>query len=370
MARQGRFSARRATCWLLAAAMFLAAVGAQQVAPTSASAAEAPVQLGTLIGFGALAGTTITNTGPTTISGNVNGDIGVYIGVYPGLEITGFPPGVLSGHMQSGNIGASWAQDDLTRAYNDAAGRATTADLTGQDLGGKTLVAGVYSLSSSAQLTGDLTLDGQGNTDSVWVFKIGTTLTTASNSRVRFINGAQPCRVYWQVGSSTTLGTGSDFSGTVMALTSITANTGAAVHGRLLARNGAVTLDNNVITTDECAVPWTTATLHVVKLVVNDSGGTAVASDFNIHVKSGGVDVTGSPAPGAAEPGTTYTLKPGRYTISEDATSRLPHRFHPGRQRSRRRLRGCLHLSAGRAGNHHQRHQQRRRDATAHRRPL
>ena len=144
---------------------------------------------------------------------------------------------------------------DTTTAYNDLAGQTCTSDLTGQDLGGLTLVPGVYCFSSSAQLTGALTLDAEGDPNAVWVFQIGSTLTTASNSSVLLINGGQACNVFWQVGSSATLGTTTSFVGNILALTSITLNTGANVSGRALARNGAVTLDTNTISVAVCGVP-------------------------------------------------------------------------------------------------------------------
>ena len=133
-------------------------------------------------------------------------------------------------------------------------------NLTDQNLGGRTLTPGVYCFDTSAQLTGILTLDAQGDPSAVFVFQIGSTLTTASGSGVNFTNGAQPCNVFWQIGSSATLGTNTAFAGNLIALTSITANTGATVQGRLLARNGATTLDNNVITIATCASTTTGAT--------------------------------------------------------------------------------------------------------------
>ncbi|MDZ4169740.1 MAG: ice-binding family protein, partial [Coriobacteriia bacterium] len=305
---------RHAISWGLVFALLVLPFGLQHATPVTALAADAPLNLGAASSFAVLAGSTITNTGPTTISGLAGGDIGVS----PGTAITGFPPGVISGVMHSADAAASQAQTALTAAYLDAAGRSTTQDLTGQDLGGLTLTPGVYSFSSSAQLTGQLTLNGLGNPDAVFIFKIGTTLTTASNSSVVFINGAQSCNVYWQVGSSATLGSGTQFKGNILALTSITLVTGAAVDGRLLARNGAVTLDSNVIRNDVCS---SAATLHVIKHDINDRGGTSVASDYNVHVKSGGTDVVGSPAAGAESPGTTYTVPAGTYAVSEDASA-------------------------------------------------
>jgi uncharacterized repeat protein (TIGR01451 family) len=212
------------------------------------SAAAAPPQ-GTEQSFAVLGGSTVTNTGSSVITGN--------LGVSPGTAITGFPPGIVTGVIHSADAVALQAQTDTTAAYLDLASQACTTDLTGQDLGGKTLTPGVYCYSSSSQLTGALTLDAGGVANAVWVFKAGSTLTTAVNSSVQLINGANPCNVYWQVGSSATLGTTTAFVGNILALTSITLNNGASVSGRVLARNGAVTLDNNTITVPVCDVPPT-----------------------------------------------------------------------------------------------------------------
>src|SRR5581483_7708363 len=142
--------------------------------------------------FTALGGSTVTNTGPTTVVGN--------LGVSPGLAVTGFPPGAVTGGViHAGDAVALQAQDDTTTAYNTLAGQSCDHSLTGQDLGGLTLLPGTYCFSSSAQLTGTLTLDAQGNPDAVFVFQIGSTLTTASSSLVMVINGAQACNVFWQV---------------------------------------------------------------------------------------------------------------------------------------------------------------------------
>jgi len=215
------------------------------------AAQEATVNLGATASFAVLAHTTITNTGSTTISGSVGGNIGVY----PGSAVTGFPPGIISdGTIHFADATASLAQDDLVIAYNDAAGRTPSMNLTGEDLGGLVLTSGVYRFDSAAELTGTLTLDAQGDPEAVFIFQIGSSLTTASGSAVSLINGARFCRTFWQVGSSATLGTDSYFVGHIFALQSITANTNASIQGQLLARNGAVTLDSNTITNGLCDI--------------------------------------------------------------------------------------------------------------------
>jgi hypothetical protein len=213
------------------------------VGNNSAGAAEAPVGLGNATSFAVLAGTTVTNTGPSTISGD--------LGVSPGSAVTGFPPGTVSnGSIHAADTEAAQAQADVTTAYNDAAGRATTGTVSA-DLGGQTLVSGVYT-GGALGLTGTVTLDGQGDANAVFIFQAASTLITASSSVVALIGGASACNVFWQVGSSATLGTDSTFVGTVLALTSIAATTRASIAGRLLARNGAVTLDSNTITRPAC----------------------------------------------------------------------------------------------------------------------
>lgn len=209
-----------------------------------AEAAALPVGLRTATSFVVLAGSAVTNTGATTLRGNV--------GVWPGTSATELNTAMLlTGTQHIGNAYAMQAQDDLTAAYDFAAGQRPDMDLTDQDLGGMTLRAGVYSFASSAQLTGTLTLDAQNDPGAAFVFQISSTLTTASNAAVRFINGDVGDRVFWQVGSSATLGTDTDFAGSILALTSITLNTGADIAcGRALARNGAVTLDTNSVAND------------------------------------------------------------------------------------------------------------------------
>ncbi|HEX9086810.1 MAG TPA: ice-binding family protein, partial [Arthrobacter sp.] len=209
------------------------------VGQSPAYAADAPVGLGTAAGYSVLGGTTVTNTGPTTLAGN--------LGVNPGSAITGFPPGLVAGATHAADAPALQAQSDLTTAYDDAAGRAMTALVAG-DLVGKTLAPGVYKSSGPLSVSGALTLNGQGNPNAVFIFQVASTLTTASASSIVLTNSAQACNVYWQVGSSATLGTASTFSGNILALTSITASTGTTVRGRALARNGQVALDTNVFT--------------------------------------------------------------------------------------------------------------------------
>ena len=217
---------------------------------TGASAAEAPVGLGTAANFSVLAGSTVTNTGPSFLAQS--------LGVDPGNTAPGFPPGIVAGAIHLGDAVALQAKNDLTTAYNDAAGRTPFTSLPAE-LGGSTLIPGVYRI-GAAQLTGTLTLNSQGDPAAVFIFQIDSTLITASNSSVVFINGASPCNVYWQVGSSATIGTGTQFVGNILAQTSITMNTGATLQGRALAETGAVTLDTNTITAPLCLQPTGTPT--------------------------------------------------------------------------------------------------------------
>jgi hypothetical protein len=201
---------------------------------------NAQITLGpTLSTFGVLGGSTVTNSGSSLIGGN--------LGVSPGSAITGFPPGAVSGTIHGPDALSGQAQIELTTAYNSAAGTPCTADLTGVDLGGLILSPGVFCFSTSAQLTGTLTLNAQNNQNAQFIFKIGSTLTTATSSNIVVINLAQPANIFWQVGSSATLGTTSGFAGNILALSSISLGTGAVVQGRALARNGAVTLLGNTL---------------------------------------------------------------------------------------------------------------------------
>jgi hypothetical protein len=212
--------------------------------PHDVWASLGPVDLGNASGFAVLAGSGITVAGAvntTTITGD--------IGTYPTLSITGLGNVVLNGANQTANAGLMLnSQNDLTTAFNAAAGLSATLTYAPiYDLGGQTLTSGVYNDPTSFGLTGVLTLDAQGDPNAVFIIQAGSSLTTASDSSVLLVNGAQACHVFWVVGSSATLGTGTEFVGTIMASASITADTGATVDGRLLAENGAVTLDGNTI---------------------------------------------------------------------------------------------------------------------------
>jgi len=253
--------------------------GALLLAAPLALSAQAPVGLGTAGNFAVLAGSTVTNTGPSVISGSV--------GLAPGSAVIGFPPGiVLAGTTQVANGVALQAKNDLVTAYNDAAGRSSTATVSG-DLAGRTLKPGVYTSASTLGLSGQLTLDAQGDPSAVFIFQAGSSLIVGSGSQVNLIGGAQACNVYWQVGSSATIGTGSTFVGNIMALTSITMTTSATLQGSALARNGAVTLDTNTITRATCAA---------------GSGGGGTPTSGGSPPTSGGSTPAGGTSGGSAPP--------------------------------------------------------------------
>jgi hypothetical protein len=258
-------------------------------------AQAAPVNLATAQPFVVLSGAGVTNTGPSVLNGD--------LGVSPGTSLTGFgAPAVVNGAIHANDGVAAQAQADLTTAYNVAAGQAISPgnELTGQNLGGLTLTPGAYGFSSSAELTGQLTLDAQGDPNAQFVFVIGTTLITESASSVILTNGASPCNVYWKVGSSATFGSGTAFEGNVLALETISMTSGVTFLGRALARNGEVTLDNDVLTAPKCSTGSTPGS--------GAGGGTGTGG-------TGGTTTTpvgGTPAtttPGKKTKGTTGTGK-------------------------------------------------------------
>lgn len=264
------------------------------------SAANSPtVPLATAADYAVLGGSTVTNTNGSVLDGS--------LGLWPGPSITGFPPGIVlpPGTTNTDNAAAQQAQGHLTAAYNNAALREVHATTTA-DLADLHLSAGVYAGPShgALSLTGPLVLDGGGDYSSVFIFQTDSSLITASGSTISLVNGAQACNVFWQVGSSATLGTGSVFSGNILALTSITVNNSVTVDGRALARNGAVTLDNDVFTEPSCATGPTGTT----STTANDQRATTSttgASTGSTLLASGG------PPPTISGGGGTPTTAPG-----------------------------------------------------------
>jgi ice-binding like protein len=235
--RTSRFAA-----WPLAVLLVaMAGCGSNPTGPTvpTPTSNQAPA-LGAAGAFAILAGSTVTSTGATALTGDM--------GVSPGAAVTGFPPGTLTGATHAANPTSATAMADLTTAYNDAAGRTLAPVTVAGNLGGLTLPPGLYKSTSSLEISsGDLTLDAQGNANAVFIFQMASTLTTTSGRAVVLSGGAKASNVFWQVGSSATLGTTSAFKGTIMADQSITLNTGATLSGRALARIGAVTMDGNAV---------------------------------------------------------------------------------------------------------------------------
>jgi hypothetical protein len=259
----------------------IAAFSALLLSTASALGATASVGLGTAASFSVLGASTVTNTGPTTMFGD--------LGLSPGSSVTGAPSVLGQTHVD--DAVAVGAQSALTSAFNSAASRPSSGS-AGTDLAGQVFLPGVRTASSSLLLSsGTVTLDAQGNPDAVFIFQIGTTLITGSNTTVSLVNGAQACNVFWQVGSSATLGTGTSFVGTVMANATITANTAATIHGRLLARTGAVNLEANTLTTSNCA-----------SSASGSGGGLETANGVRALVGA----ATGAPA-AAGPPGPTTT---------------------------------------------------------------
>jgi hypothetical protein len=286
--------------------------GMMLLAITPAGAAIVPtVPLSTAAAYAVVAGSTVTNTGPSVINGSV--------GLSPGTSVTGFPPATVvpPGTIDATNAAAAQAQAHITTAYNNAAGRSVTAT-TAADLANLQLQGGVYAGPShgALQLTGPLVLDGAGNPNSVFIFQTNSSLTTASSSTVTLINGAQECNVFWQVGSSATLGTASVFRGNILALASVTVTTGVTVHGRAFASTAAVTLDTDVFVRPTCdlTTPTTPTTAP---------GGGGPGSTTPSSLPGGGGTPTTLPGGGG---GTATTLPGGGTgtTLPGNATPTLP----------------------------------------------
>lgn len=240
--------------------------------PQAYAVGPTTVNLGTADNFAVLAGSTITNTGPSGITGD--------LGLSPGTSVTGFPPGTLNGTQHVADAVAIQAQNDLTNAYTNAAGQ-TPVSTIGTELGGTTQGPGVYdSASGTFGISGTLTLDAHGDPNAVFIFKTASTLITAGSSTVVLTNGAQACNVFWQVGSSVTLGTNSTFKGNILALTSATITTGANVQGRILARNAAVTIDSGTITKATCVAAVSSAAVSsaISSSTLSSSSASSVSS--------------------------------------------------------------------------------------------
>jgi hypothetical protein len=335
----------------------LAMLGFVAAGLIAAPAMAQNIPLGTAAGFSVLAGSAVTNTGPSVITGD--------FGIWPdsASSVTGFTfsttpgPGQVIGTTHLGDAVASQAQSDLTAAYNTAAGL-PCGTVVAADLGGTTVTPGVHCAASSMGITGTVTLDAQGDSNATFVFQIGSTLTTGSNAAVRLINGGQSCNVYWQIGSSATLGTGTSFAGTILAFSSITLNTGASSNGRALARNAAVTMDTNSVSLCSLVVappvlpptlakafnPVTINAGGVSTLTITLSNPNAASSTLTsplVDTLPNGVVIAAAPnvsttcngvgGPVAVVGGSSVTLPAGRSipangncTVSVDVTAALP----------------------------------------------
>jgi hypothetical protein len=327
-----RRSALRAGRKTIRAGLLLLGTLSTLLFASSALGATATVGLGKAASFSVLGGSTVTNTGPTTMFGD--------LGLAPGSSVTGAPHVLGQTHVD--DAVASEAKNALTSAYNEAASRPTNGS-AGTDLAGQTFSPGVRTASSSLLLSsGSVTLNAEGNPNAVFIFQIPTTLITGSHTTVSLINGAQACNVFWQVGSSATLGTGTHFVGTIMAAASITANTDATIHGRLLAQTAAVTLEANTITTSNCAssvsgrgggtettTPEETKALEAA--AETTTGGETTTTATTVTTASG--TTTGT---GAAAAGTGLTTAPRPIGSKSTAEHHKRHKHHRARKASPR----------------------------------
>ena len=274
-----------------------------------ATAIQTPVPLGSASTFGVLAATTVTTIPTTTVNGA--------LGVSPGNTVTGSP--VVNGTVYTNTPGlAATAQDDLTIAYNDAAGRTIGAITAAGNLGGQTLTPGLYTSATSLEISsGDLTLDAQGDANAVFIFQMATTLVTTVGRQVILSGGAQAANIYWQVGSSATIGGSSVFKGNILAYTSIAMNTGATLQGRALARNGEVSLDANTITIPNTVTTPTLVSATAVTGPYTDSAGQSVNfANKTITVPKSGASQYYRIRSGTALTITSITLSGGNLVIT------------------------------------------------------
>jgi hypothetical protein len=317
-----RISFRRVPRKTFQAAIVLAASLCGLLFASSAVAAPATVGLGSAASFSVLGGSTVTNTGPTTMFGD--------LGLSPGSSVTGAPHVLGQTHVD--DAVAIGAKNALTTGYNDAASRPSNGS-AGTDLAGQTFSPGVRTASSSLLLSsGSVTLDAQGDPNAVFIFQIGSTLITGSSTTVLLVNGAQACNVFWQVGSSATLGTGTRFVGTVMASATITANTAATIHGRLLAQTGAVNLDTNTITTSNCASSATGSGGGTETTTPAEATTLAEATALAKAIAAGEVPGLG------AKPVTTPLPPVGSRTTGKGKNRRPSRRHHARRRGSTRHV--------------------------------